>query len=192
MYTFLKEAKGKQKRTTFARIHRLACQLNTLPCAPSILKHRVSAEVCLFLKKGLVPSIYAKLKDLLDTGYPRNEGRLANRFFPRNVLWTFLWDPTEKRQYPNIPPPPPQKKKSISCRIGCFRSSKMTDPGPCPTGWAYQYFRALSRSTKTCQFKLKPTTSYQLQKSIFLRGLRNITGQNNPSPNVYRTFLGKN
>ena len=31
----------------------------------------------------------------------------------------------------------------------CFRSSKMTDPRPCPTGWTY--FRALSRSTKTCQ-----------------------------------------
>ena len=47
MHTFLKEAKRKQKWKTFARIHRLACQRNTLPCAPSILKHRVSAEVCL-------------------------------------------------------------------------------------------------------------------------------------------------
>ena len=47
MHTVPKEAKRKQKWTTFARIHRLACQRNTLPCAPSILKHRVSAEVCL-------------------------------------------------------------------------------------------------------------------------------------------------
>ena len=47
MHTLPKEAKRKQKWTTFARIHRLACQRNTLPCAPSILKHRVSAEVCL-------------------------------------------------------------------------------------------------------------------------------------------------
>ena len=47
MHTFLKEAKRKQKWTTFTRIHRLACQRDTLPCAPSILKHCVSAEVCL-------------------------------------------------------------------------------------------------------------------------------------------------
>ena len=49
MHTFLKEAKRNQKWTTFSRIHmhRLVCQRNTLPCAPSILKHRVSAEVCL-------------------------------------------------------------------------------------------------------------------------------------------------
>ena len=31
----------------------------------------------------------------------------------------------------------------------CFRSSEMTDPRPCPRGWAY--FRVPSRSTKTCQ-----------------------------------------
>ena len=60
-----------------------------------------------YLEKSSVPSIYAKPKDSLDIGYPRNEGRLANRFFPRNVLWMFLWDPTEKHQYPNSPPPPP-------------------------------------------------------------------------------------
>ena len=103
---------------TFARIHRLACQRNNLSCAPSILKHRVSAEVCLlghqwisrgftltqYHGKGSVPSIYEKPKDSLDTDYPRNEGRLANLFFPRN-LWMFLWDPTVKCQYPKSPPP---------------------------------------------------------------------------------------
>ena len=34
------------------------------------------------------------------------KGRLTNQFFPRNVLWTFLRDPsplTEKRQWPKIP-----------------------------------------------------------------------------------------
>ena len=106
---------------TFARIHRLACQWNTLPCAPSILKHYVSAKVCLLghqwisrgftFEKGSVPSIYAKPKDLLDTDYPRNEGRLANRFFPRNVLWMFLWDPTVKCQCPK--PPSPQKNRFL-------------------------------------------------------------------------------
>ena len=47
MHTFLKEAKQEHKWTTFTRIHRLACQWNTLSCALSILKHCVSAEVCL-------------------------------------------------------------------------------------------------------------------------------------------------
>ena len=112
MKTFLKEAKRKQKWMTFAGIHRLAYQRNNLPCAKSILKH-VSPEVCLlghqwisrgftltrYLGKGSVPSIYA---DSLDTDYPRNEGRLANRFFPRKILWVFLWDPTVKRQYSKI------------------------------------------------------------------------------------------
>ena len=49
MHAFPKEAKRKQKWATFTRIHmhRLACQRNTLPCALSILNHRVSADVCL-------------------------------------------------------------------------------------------------------------------------------------------------
>ena len=139
MQTFLKEAKRKQKWMTFTRIHRLACQRNNLPCASSILKHHVSAEVCLlgsqWISRGFpgrfyldsvpwqssVPSIYEKAKDSLDTDYPRNEGRLANRFFPRNVLWMFLWDSTVKRQYPKSPSPPPPKRKKrklISFRIG--------------------------------------------------------------------------
>ena len=169
MQTFQKEAKRKQKRMTFARIHRLACQRNNLPCAPSILKH-VSAEVCLlepqwisrgftltrYLGKGSVPSIYEKPKDSLDTDYPRNEGRLANRFFPRNVLWMFLWDPTVKRQYPKSPPPPKKKIDFFSDWVGqfdiCFRYSKMTEPRPCPAGWAY--LKPLLRSTKTCQAQI--------------------------------------
>ena len=104
----------------------------------------------LYLEKGSVRSIYAKPKDSLETDCPRNKGKLANRFFPRNVLWTFLWNPTEKRQYPKITPPPID---FFTDWVGlfeiCFRSSKMTDPRPCPTGCAY--FRAFSRSTKTCQ-----------------------------------------
>ena len=170
MQTFLKEAKRKQKWMTFARIHRLACQRNNLPCAPSILKHHVSAEVCLlgppvdfkrfftltrYLGKGSVTSIYKKPKDSLDNDYPRNEGRLANRFFPRNVLCMFLRDPTVKRQYPKSPPPP-KKIDFFSDWVGqfdiCFRYSKMTEPRPCPTGWAY--FKALSRSTKTCRAQI--------------------------------------
>ena len=131
MQSFLKEANRKQKWMTFARIHRLVCQRNNLPCALSILKHHVSAEMCIlghqwisrgftltrYLGKGSAPSIYAKPKDSLDTDYPRYEGRLANRFFPRNILWMFLWDHTMKRQYPKSPvpspPPPPQKNQFL-------------------------------------------------------------------------------
>ena len=49
MHAFPKATKRRQKWTTFTRIHmhRLSRQRNTLPCAPSILKHRVSAGVCL-------------------------------------------------------------------------------------------------------------------------------------------------
>ena len=112
---------------TFARIHRLACKRNNLPCAPSILKHNVSAEVCLlgpqwisrgftltrYIGRGSLPSIYEKAKDSLDTDYPRNKGKLADRFFPRNVLWMFLWAPTVKSQYPKSPPPTPQKNQFL-------------------------------------------------------------------------------
>ena len=72
-------------------------------------------------------------------------------FSPRNSLWKFLWDSPEKRQYPKSPFP--KKFDSFSDWVGlfeiCFRSSKMTGSRPCPTGW--DYCRALSRSTKTCQ-----------------------------------------
>ena len=71
MHTFPQEAKRKQKWTTFARIHmhRLACQLNTLHCAPSILKHCVSPVDFkrFYLKNGSIPSIYMKPKGSLDT-----------------------------------------------------------------------------------------------------------------------------
>ena len=50
-------------------------------------------------------------------------------------------------------------------------------------------FRDLSRSTRTCPSE--PTTNYQLQKSIFLKGQRNISEQNTSSSNVYRMFLGR-
>ena len=102
-----------------------------------------------YLEEGSVSSVYTKPKDSLDIDYSRNEGRLANRFFPRNVLWMFLSDPTEKRQYPKS-----QKKIDFfldwaSLFEICFRFSEMTDPRPCPRGWAY--FRVPSCSTETCQ-----------------------------------------
>ena len=88
-----------------------------------------------YLEKGSVPSIQAKPKDSLDIDYPRNEGRLANQFFPKKRCLDVSLGPTEKRHYPKFPPspPPPPPKKMISFRLGrpiriCFRSSEMTDP----------------------------------------------------------------
>ena len=59
-------------------------------------------------EKRSLPTIDAKGKDSLDNDYPRNEGRLANRFSPINVLWKFIWNPTGIQKSPT---PPPQKKK---------------------------------------------------------------------------------
>ena len=174
MQTSLREAKRKQKWMIFSRIytHRLACQRNNLPCTPSILKHHVSLghkwisrgfTLTRYLGKGSVPSIYEKPKDSLDTYYPRNEGKLANWFFPRNVLWMKLWNISIQ----NPPRPPPQKK--------------IEQDGP--------IFKVLSRSTKTCQAQINNKSS--TAKLIFFRGQRNITWQNALFPNVYRTFLRK-
>ena len=104
-----------------------------------------------YLEKGSVPSIYAKSKDSLDTDYPRNEGRLANRFFPEKRSLDVSLGPYRETSVSRIPLS--KKIDFFSDWVGlfeiCFRPFKMTDPRPCPTGWAY--FRALSRSTKTCQ-----------------------------------------
>ena len=126
MHIFPKKAKWKQEWTTFARIHRLAFQRNTLPCAATILKHRVSTEMCLlghqwiskrfYLEKGSVPSIYAKPKDSLVIDCLRN---LQIDFSRETFFGRFFGTPsfpTEKRQYPNSPPP--KKKKTITFRIG--------------------------------------------------------------------------
>ena len=172
---------------------RLAYQRNTLPCAPSILKHHVSAEVCLlghqwisrgftlaqYLEKGSVPSVYVKPKGSLDTDYPRNEGRLANRFFSRNILRMFLWDPTVKRQYPKSPSP---KKIRFFFRLGnifeiCFPSSKMTDPRPCPTGWAYLKLCRVQRR----HAKLKPTNNKLSAAKIDILGVRETLQDKTPS-----------
>ena len=165
IHAFQKEAKQKQIWTTFTRIHmhRPAWKRNTLPCALSILNHRISAEMCLlghqWISRGFT------LRKVQYHQYTRSqkihwtlitqEMREACKsiFFLRNVLWMFLWDPTEKRQYPKSHPPPQKKIDFFSDWASlfeiCFRSSEMTDLRPCPRGWAY--FRVLSCSTETCQ-----------------------------------------
>ena len=165
IHTFLKEAKRKQIWMTFTKIHmhRLTWKRNTLPCALSILNHRISAEVCLlghqwisggFTLRKVQYYQYTRSQKIhwtLITEEMREDFQLD--FFPRNVLWTSYWDPTEKRQYPESHPPPLKKIDFFSDWVSlfeiCFQSSEMTDPRPFPGGWAY--FRVPSCSTETCQ-----------------------------------------
>ena len=76
-----------------------------------------------YLGKGSVPSIYA---DSLDTDYPRNEGRLALRFFQRNILWVFLWDPTMRRQYSKNPRIRSSASKNPHPKIWGFSGMKIS------------------------------------------------------------------
>ena len=124
MHTFLKEAKRKQKwidlhqdsQTGLPTEYFALCfEHFEVSCfSRSVLIGKPVNFKRFYFEKGSIPSIYVKPKDSLDTDYPRNAGRLANQFFPRNALWMFLWDPTMKRQYPKSPSP----KKSISFQIG--------------------------------------------------------------------------
>ena len=66
-----------------------------------------------WFEKRSVPSIYAKGKDSLDTDYPSNEGRLANRFFPEKRSLDVSLRPYRETSVSNPPPP-----KMISFRIG--------------------------------------------------------------------------
>ena len=69
------------------------------------------------LEEGSVPSIYTTPKDSLDIDYSRNEGRLANRFFPEKRSLDVSLRPYRETSVSKIPTPPP-KKKIISFRTG--------------------------------------------------------------------------
>ena len=171
-------------------MHRLACQRNTLPCAPSILKHCVSAEVCLlghqwisrgFTLRKVQYHQYKRSRKIHWTLITQEMSEdLQIDFFPRNVLWTFLVTLPRNVSMQNSLPLP----KKIDFFSGwvdlfeiCFRSSEMTDSLPCPRGWAY--FRVLSCSTEACQAQRNNKLS-TATIDIF-RGQRNITGKNTPS-----------
>ena len=157
MHIFPKDAKRKQKCTTFARIHRLACHRNTLPCAPSILKHRVSAEVCLLGHQWISRSFTSKSFSTINIWeaerFTEREMRedLQINFSQETFFGRFFGPssfPTEKRQYPE--PPPLQRNQFLSNWVGlfeiCFRSSEMTDPRPCSRGWPILESRRVQRS----------------------------------------------
>ena len=71
-----------------------------------------------YLEEGSVTSIYTKPKDSLDIDYSRNEGRLANRFFPEKRSLDVALGPYRETSVSKIPTPPPRKKKLISFRTG--------------------------------------------------------------------------
>ena len=56
-----------------------------------------------YLEKGSVPSICTKPKDSLDTDYPRNEGRLANQFFPKKRSLDVSLGPYRQTSVSKIP-----------------------------------------------------------------------------------------
>ena len=62
-----------------------------------------------YLEKGSVPSIYAKPKASLDIDYLRNEGRLANRFFPDECSLDVSLGPYRETSVSKIAPPPQKK-----------------------------------------------------------------------------------
>ena len=164
IHAFQKEAKQKQIWTTFTRIHmhRLAWKRNTLPCALSILNHRISAEVCLLghqrISRGFT------LRKVQYHQYTRSQKihwtlitqEMRKSIFPEKRSLDVSLEPYRETSVSKSQPPPPPPKKKIdffsdwaSLFEICFRSSDMTDPRPCPRGWAY--FRVPSCSTETCQ-----------------------------------------
>ena len=167
-------------------------------CAPSILKHRVSAEVCLlghqWISRGFTLRKFQyhqymrsrKIHWTLITQEKRED--LQIDFSRATFFGRFLGTLPRNVSIQNSPSPsPPPKKKNIdffSDWVGlfeiCFRSSEMTDPRPCPRRWLY--FRVPSPSTKTRQAQTNNKLS--AAKRDTFRGQRNITGH-------HRTFLGK-
>ena len=110
-----------------------------------------------YLEEGSVPSIYMKPKDSLDIDYSRNEGRLANRFFP------------EKRSL-DVPNPSPPQKKLISFRTGQAYSRYAFDLPRWQIHDPVHEDRPIleSRRVQRRHGKLKQTANNELQKSIFL------------------------
>ena len=142
-----------------------------------------------YLEKGSVPSIYAKPKDSLGTDYPRNEGRLANRFFSRTTLFgrffgttetTLLWDLTRNVSIQN---PPPSQKNQLLFELGrpirnmfsIFQNDKIHDlvqkDGPILEPYRVQRRHA----------KLKPTTIINCKNRYFL-GVREKSQDKTPPP----------
>ena len=152
VHAFPKKAKRKQKWTTFARIFRLACQRNTLPCAPSILKYRVSAEVCLlghqwisrgFTLRKVQYRQYHETERLIGHWLPKKWGKTCKLiFFQRNVLGRFFATLPSNFSIQN-PSPPPKKNRfffglgrPILVMLSIFRDDRSTTLYPRTRGWA--------------------------------------------------------
>ena len=67
------------------------------------------------LEQCSVPSIYTKPKDSLDIDYSRNEGRLANWFFPKKRALAVSLGPYRD---PEFLSPPPKKKNWFLFGLG--------------------------------------------------------------------------
>ena len=160
MHTFPKEAKRKPKWTTFTRIymHRLACQRNTLPCAPSIFRRVLIGTQWIsrgFTLRKVQYHQCTRSRKIHHWTLITQEMREDLKILSQETFFGCFFGTLPRNVSIQNPPPPPKKKKVdfFSDWVGlfdiCFRSSEMTNPPPCPRGWAY--FRVPSRSMKTCQ-----------------------------------------
>ena len=71
-----------------------------------------------YLEEGSVPSIHTKPKDSLGIDYLINEGRLANRFFPKKRSLDVSLGPYRETSVSKPPPPPKKNPKFIAVRTG--------------------------------------------------------------------------
>ena len=147
---------------TFARIHR---QGNNLPCTSSILKHHVSAKVCLL---GHQKCVYWERFSTINI---REAERFIGHWLPKK------WGKTCKSIFP--------KKRSLDVSLGPYSETSVSKiPLPPPKKWNDFFsdwvglFDVCFRSSKNA--KLKSTTNYPLQKSIFL-GARETSQDKTPS-----------
>ena len=100
-------------------------------------------------EKRSIQSIDAKGKDSLDTDYPRNEGRLTNRFFPEKRSLDVSLGPYQETSVSKSPP-----KNRFLFGLGRPISNMLSifqDDRSATLSNRMGLFRDLSRSTKTCQ-----------------------------------------
>ena len=149
---FLKETKRKQKWTTFARIHKLACQRNTWPCAPSILKQQKCAywDTSGFQEVTLRKSI-RKAERFIGHWLPKKWGKTCKSIFSRETFFGRVFGTLPRNV--SIQNPPLQKNRflfglgrPIRNMLSIFQDDRYTILSN-----RMAYFRALSRSTKACQ-----------------------------------------
>ena len=118
IHAFQKEAKRKQKWTTFTGIHmhRLAWKRNTLPCALSILDHRISAEVCLLGHQWI------------SGGFTLRKVQFHQYTRSRKIHWTLITQEMREDLQINLF----LRKNSLDVSLGPYRETSVSKIPPLP------------------------------------------------------------